>query len=63
MQLFGRYAKCITFNAQREIFLRYVNQMFDALACGKKNFCRTLLKKKAYLDCYHYLQFVDGPDY
>ena len=36
VQLFDRYAKRIALNAQGEIFLRYVNQMFDALECGKK---------------------------
>ena len=47
--LFDRYAKRIALNAQGEIFLRYVNQMFDALECGKKELLQNALQQKKHI--------------
>lgn len=49
VQLFDRYAKHIVLNAQGEIFLRYVNQMFDALECGKKELMRNAIQQKKHI--------------
>lgn len=42
VQLFDRYAKRIVLNEHGELFLRYVNQVFDVLECAK-----TELRQKA----------------
>ena len=49
VQLFDRYAKRIALNAQGEIFLRYVNQMFDALECGKKELLQNAIQQKKHI--------------
>lgn len=49
VQLFDRYAKRIALNAQGEIFLRYVNQMFDALECGKTELMRNAIQQKKHI--------------
>lgn len=49
VQLFDRYAKRITLNTQGEIFLRYVNQMFDALECGKKKIMQNAFQQKKHI--------------
>ena len=49
VQLFDRYAKRIALNAQGEIFLRYVNQMFDALECGKKELLHNAIQQKKHI--------------
>ena len=49
VQLFDRYAKRIALNTQGEIFLRYVNQMFDALECGKKKIQQNALQQKKHI--------------
>ena len=49
MQLFDRYAKRIELNAQGEVFLRYVNQMFDALECGKKELLQNAIQQKKHI--------------
>ncbi len=49
VQLFDRYAKRIALNAQGEIFLRYVNQMFDALECGKKELLQNAVEQKKHI--------------
>lgn len=49
VQLFDRYAKRIALNAQGELFLRYVNQMFDALECGKKELLQNAIQQKKHI--------------
>ncbi len=49
VQLFDRYAKRIMLNPQGEIFLRYVNQMFDALDCGKKEVLRHAIQQRKHI--------------
>ena len=49
VQLFDRYAKRIELNAQGEVFLRYVNQMFDALECGKKELLQNAIQQKKHI--------------
>ena len=49
MQLFDRYAKRIALNDQGKIFLRYVNQMFDALECGKKELLQNAIQQKKHI--------------
>ena len=49
VQLFDRYAKRIALNAQGELFLRYVNQMFDALQCGKKELMRSAIQQRKHI--------------
>ncbi len=49
VQLFDRYAKRIALNAQGEIFLRYVNQMFDALECGKKELLQNAIRQNKHI--------------
>lgn len=49
VQLFDRFAKRIELNQQGEIFLRYVNQMFDALECGKKELLQNAIQQKKHI--------------
>lgn len=49
VQLFDRYAKRIALNSQGELFLRYVNQMFDALECGKKELLQNAIQQKKHI--------------
>ncbi|MBR6572227.1 MAG: LysR family transcriptional regulator [Clostridia bacterium] len=49
VQLFDRFAKRIELNSQGEIFLRYVNQMFDALECGKKELLQNAMQQKKHI--------------
>ena len=49
VQLFDRYAKRIALNAQGEIFLRYVNQMFDTLDCGRRELLRNAIQQKKHI--------------
>lgn len=49
VQLFDRYAKRIALNSQGELFLRHVNQMFDALECGKKELLQNAIQQKKHI--------------
>ena len=49
VQLFDRFAKRIELNSQGEIFLRYVNQMFDVLECGKTELRQNALQQRRHI--------------
>ncbi len=49
VQLFDRFAKRIELNSQGEIFLRHVNQMFDALESGKKELLQSVIQQKKHI--------------
>lgn len=49
VQLFDRYAKRIEINRQGEIFLRYVNQVFDSLECAKTELWQSTLQQKRHI--------------
>lgn len=49
VQLFDRYAKRIELNRQGEIFLRYVNQIFDTLECAKTEVWQSTLQQKRHI--------------
>ncbi len=49
VQLFDRFAKRIELNTQGETFLRYVNQMFDALECAKTELRQNALQQRRHI--------------
>lgn len=49
VQLFDRYAKRIELNRQGEIFLRYVNQMFDVLECAKTEVQKSAMQQRQHI--------------
>ena len=49
VQLFDRFAKRIELNSQGELFLRYVNQMFDLLECAKSELWQNAIQQRRHI--------------